>query len=243
MTRHRLTGVLVATTLLTAEHLYAQQPVYPIIFVHGLNSSDQTWEETIRFMRDHYGWDDPFADNEQGVFHAVLNASDLSTHYGMDVRVDFSNEHNDLYNGHIFLINFKNWWDPATEELKSHQNRELLQNKNFSESNESAIVKQGYALGLMIQKVLAASGASNVILVGHSMGGLAAREYLQRRDSSGKPMWWAFPDEADGHRVAKLVTTGTPHAGSNMTGFGGIVGINEKSEAARDLTYNYYIIV
>ena len=52
---------------------------------------------------------------------------------------------------------------------------------------------------------------NKVILVGHSMGGLAAREYIQNS------MHWLTGN----HRVAKLVTSGTPHQGSNYSGFGG----------------------
>jgi hypothetical protein len=65
------------------------------------------------------------------------------------------------------------------------------------------------------------------------MGGLASREYLQN------PSIW----QADGtHRVAKLATLGTPHGGSNTSGWGlsGLAGIDERSEAVRDLRYDYF---
>jgi pimeloyl-ACP methyl ester carboxylesterase len=224
--------------LLSPKIAGGQAPPYPIIFIHGLNSDDGTWQTTVNHLRDNFGWNDPYF-NDQGIFHALLNASDLSTHFSMDVKTQFPNERNDLYNGNIYAINFKNWWDPVTEDLKPRQNRFAV-TIDFSQSNESAIAKQGYALGQMIKKVLAATGKSKVILVGHSMGGLAAREYLQRKDATGKPKWWAFPDEPSGHRVAKLVTIGTPHAGSNMTEFGIPIIIDPKSEAARDLSYNYF---
>ena len=50
-----------------------------------------------------------------------------------------------------------------------------------------------------------ASGASQVVLVGHSMGGLVARAYLRRYGEM---------------RVAKLVTLGTPHQGSMLAQLG-----------------------
>jgi triacylglycerol lipase len=58
-----------------------------------------------------------------------------------------------------------------------------------------------------IDAVLAATGAARLILVGHSMGGLVARAYLQRYGDA---------------RVARLVTLGTPHQGSELArlGFG-----------------------
>jgi triacylglycerol lipase len=62
-------------------------------------------------------------------------------------------------------------------------------------------------LARRIDAVLAESGAERVLLVGHSMGGLVARAYLQRFDPA---------------RVARLVTLGTPHQGSRLAllGFG-----------------------
>ncbi len=62
-----------------------------------------------------------------------------------------------------------------------------------------------------IEQVLVATGAVQVILVGHSMGGLASRAYL-RRYGAGK--------------VAKLVTLGTPHQGSYLARFG--LGVNAR---------------
>ena len=54
-------------------------------------------------------------------------------------------------------------------------------------------------LAKRIDAILAETGARTVSLVGHSMGGLVARAYLQRHGAS---------------RVARVVTIGTPHAGS-----------------------------
>ena len=214
----------------------AQQPIYPIIFVHGLGGNDRTFEGTINFMVENFGWDNPYPD-DQGVFHAVLNASGESTIFSDDVLTEFGNATNDLYKGKIYAINFENWWNAETGELMLRQDRN---DDRFSESNEAAILKQGFALGRMIRRVLEKTNAEKVILVGHSMGGLASREYLQRDDENGSPKWWVTPANEDGHRIAKLVTTGTPHAGSNMTEFGAVIGLNPKSEAGRDLAYNYF---
>ena len=59
-----------------------------------------------------------------------------------------------------------------------------------------------------IYYVLQLTGRDKVILMGHSMGGLAAREYLQN------PSNWQLDGQT---HVAKLVTTGTPHGGSNAS--------------------------
>ncbi len=54
-------------------------------------------------------------------------------------------------------------------------------------------------LAARIDAILAATGATQVLLVAHSMGGLVAREYLRRHG---------------GARVRRLITLGTPHHGS-----------------------------
>jgi pimeloyl-ACP methyl ester carboxylesterase len=55
------------------------------------------------------------------------------------------------------------------------------------------------------------TGAGKVVLVGHSMGGLAARAYLRRYGEA---------------RVVRLVTLGTPHRGSVLARFG--IGRNSR---------------
>lgn len=99
-------------------------------------------------------------------------------------------------------------------------------------SNQSAAVKQGEALGLAIQRVLNKTNADKVILMGHSMGGLAIREYLQNS------YHWKY--DGSHHRVAKAITIGTPHRGSDVgviTGsiLGQFFGKDMLSEAVRDL--------
>lgn len=58
-------------------------------------------------------------------------------------------------------------------------------------------------LATRIEEILRDTGASSVLVVGHSMGGLVARAYLRR---------------CGGGRVAQLVTIGTPHHGSVLAG-------------------------
>lgn len=60
-------------------------------------------------------------------------------------------------------------------------------------------------LARRIDAVLAETGAEKLILVGHSMGGLVARVYLQRFGEA---------------RVKRLITLGTPHQGSRLARLG-----------------------
>jgi triacylglycerol esterase/lipase EstA (alpha/beta hydrolase family) len=58
-----------------------------------------------------------------------------------------------------------------------------------------------YAAGLArrIEEICAGTGADRLVILAHSMGGLAARAYLRRHGA---------------RRVAKLITLGTPHHGT-----------------------------
>ena len=73
-----------------------------------------------------------------------------------------------------------------------------------------------YARGIevAIDALIAKTGASKIALVGHSMGGLAARSYLQ--DFGSK-------------KIAKVITLGTPHQGTWLARFGH--GANAKQMA------------
>lgn len=64
-----------------------------------------------------------------------------------------------------------------------------------------------YADGIerRIDEVLVATGTTQVILVGHSMGGLVLRAYLRRHGST---------------RVARIVTLGSPHHGTRLARLG-----------------------
>ncbi|CAJ1771599.1 hypothetical protein PPEMPLJA_00436 [Aeromonas salmonicida] len=56
-------------------------------------------------------------------------------------------------------------------------------------------------LARRIDEVLAATGAAQLVLIGHSMGGLVCRDYLAL---------------AGGGKVAQLITLATPHQGSQL---------------------------
>lgn len=62
-----------------------------------------------------------------------------------------------------------------------------------------------------VQRLLAATGQRQLVLVAHSMGGLASRAYLRVHGDAA---------------VAKLVTLGTPHHGTALASFG--IGANAR---------------
>lgn len=60
-------------------------------------------------------------------------------------------------------------------------------------------------LNQRIEEVCRATGAEQVVLIGHSMGGLACRSYLARHGKS---------------RVERLITIASPHAGTELARIG-----------------------
>jgi PGAP1-like protein len=73
----------------------------------------------------------------------------------------------------------------------------------FSDNQNLTFHDQAKELEAIINAVSAANGLAKVILVAHSMGGLAARSYLQ-----------FISPTAD--KVLKLITVGTPHQGADI---------------------------
>ncbi|MFC2130958.1 RHS repeat-associated core domain-containing protein [Bacteroidota bacterium] len=226
---------------------------YPIIFVHGLSDNDKSWVKTKEALDDNqiytiYDANDEEFPNEGIVFHACLNKDFKSNDYTEDVYYEFR-ENDYLQKSDVYFVNFDAFLDEKQDEIiyPSEKITTVAWFKLIRESlsNESAIYKQGYVLGKVIQEVLKLTEAEKVILVGHSMGGLAIREYLQRI-KNGEYIWWVdIADQDNGHKVAKVATIGTPHLGSN---FGSIlknwlifdrVFKDLHSEAVRDLRYEY----
>ncbi len=225
---------------------YAQcDCAYPILFLHGWTGDATSWEPTYtdaNFMSAWGGLSD--------TYDAVLNAyPDMSSAFGPDgvpynidddVIFQFVNDPNDLAPGCLYAIDYGWFWnqDPSDPQINTSGTA-----GGESDSNQSSAEKQGYAVGRAIDAILAANpGKEKVILIGHSMGGFGSREYLQRYEN-GAPTWWVDPaDPVNGHKVAKLVTVGTPHRGSNATalGLGGLFSFDEQSEAVRDLRFSYY---
>ncbi len=168
-----------------------------------------------------------------------------------DVQWVFDNEDNVLAPGCVYAYSFNVGKNADGTIFKNPSITSTAPCDDCSDNNESAVYKQGYAVRRAIEAVLDANpDKDKVILVGHSMGGMAGREYLQRQDSDGTPTWWVDPDADDGHKVAKFATLGSPLRGSNF--FSAITVQDESDEAARinniqdldseairDIRYNY----
>ena len=211
---------------ITLTDAWAEQHIpYPIIFIHGIISNDNDcWGDLKTEFQKQYGWSYggrmDFCLNYDG----NLGTSNVTNSANIKDYHDFYGEPNHILN--------QNPCDFYTVNFDVNPNGNVY--NNTVESNQSGIVKQGLAIRDAIKHVLDITHRDKVILVGHSMGGLAAREYLQN-----------LTQDDEKKHVAKLVTIGTPNGGSNSTlgpasSFHGILGsCDELSEAVRDLRYSY----
>ncbi len=150
---------------------------YPVIFIHGLASSTDTWM-TYR---------DYLISNSQRIFGGI------PTYDQTTKTVNFICPPN------------------VNPPIQCTGNQGDFYTINFSDNQGLPFDVQGGELAVIIQAVLNANpGATKVLLIGHSTGGLAARAYLQGLARLPDLVTTA-PYRED---VAKLVTIGTPHLGS-----------------------------
>lgn len=136
---------------------------YPIIFVHGLVGDDQSWNNVSDFLISQYGL--TFGKRMDFCLNADGNNS-ISV-LSSDIK-DFTNtnEGNTIIKGDFYTINFD-----VDNDGNLYDNGIL--------SDQSAIAKQGKAVEVAVNHVLHITEKDKVILVGHSMGGLACREFIR----------------------------------------------------------------
>lgn len=208
---------LSATLTINATKVGIKRVPYPYIFIHGLCGDANTWTDFASVAEYVYGW------QHGGTMNFCLNYDGYDKKKS-SISTDYKDFNTPLSMGDYYAVNF------ATD-LNGLSYAASSQSTILVGSNQSAIVKQGRAIKDAIRHVMDVTGSEKVILIGHSMGGLAAREYIQNVSN------W----QSDGrHHVAKLFTIGTPHGGSNLTGAvlaGYFLKIDEQSEATRDLRY------
>jgi pimeloyl-ACP methyl ester carboxylesterase len=220
-TAHILSAIPMTSPSFGEERAGAPQHFpYPVIFIHGLTGSSDTWAGFYDYALAQ-GW------SFGGQLAFNLNSDDdleYSNIYNGS-PIDFADFNNGIMAGDFYIVNFNTGLDGTA--YGSNYN-------TATQSNQAAIAKQGLAVRNAINHVLQATGKEKVILLGHSMGGLAARQYLQNDN---------FWQQDGSHHVAKLITSGTPHGGSNSTGtflFDAFLDVDERSDAVRDLRRSYF---
>lgn len=201
----------------TTNRVFESKLPYPIIFIHGLNSSSETWNASTDYFDTQYSF------TYGGRFDFCLNADNnnatTNKNFFPTAGADIAAFESMVQNGDYYYVNFN-------VNPNGSVGTTVL-------SNQAAVAKQGAAVKVGVQRVMELTGKDRVILVGHSMGGLASREYIQNSYN------WQADNQ---HHVAKLLTVGTPHGGSNASdiGLGWFAGIQTRSEAIRDLKTTYY---
>ncbi|MBK9968478.1 MAG: SUMF1/EgtB/PvdO family nonheme iron enzyme [Holophagales bacterium] len=243
---HAATALALVLAFAIAFPALAGEPPYPILLVHGLNSSHEQWisDGTVSALASRYGMSLQLT--EEQFFRFCLNYDDDHERNNLNYEtISIGDPPSDTSVDIVAVM-------PTSSTPGAAVQRFFLVTFDVSQtgtlggdavdSNEEAIIKQGKAVGIAVKRILELTGAPKVILVGHSMGGLAARAYLQwQHFPPGIPgAFWAEPSEpSGGHRIAKLVTLGTPHRGSNLAEMdAALVGfIDSSGNAARDLAY------
>ncbi len=204
----------------------AQLPL-PVLFLHGMSGDASSWGGMAALLSNDAGL------TEGQELQYCLNGDGSENQSTLDEVLPFTA----LPAGHadFFRINFE---CNASGSCWSNS----AANSDGVFSGQAAAAKQGLAVADAVAEILDATGAPEIVLVGHSMGGLAAREYLQN------PEYWPVDENGVAHhRVAKLVTSGTPHNGSNFSvgwleDLGDLFGfdIEQRSDAVRDLRTDYF---
>lgn len=158
-------------------------PANPVIFVHGLNSSGYTWARMIRALDPTGKYTGPRISGNGTCGYAAADANVLAPIMDWPDKSD----------GKQLYRYFSPASIPTTKRYFA---------VDFSSSNDLNLDQQAIQLSRVIDCVIAITGVSRVILVAHSMGGLAARKYLQSIHVSD---------------VQELITIGTPHKTANST--------------------------
>ena len=201
----------------SASRVFESKLPYPIIFIHGLNSSSETWNDATDY------YDTQYSFTYGGRFDFCLNADNnnatTNKNFFPTAGADIAAFESFVQNGDYYYVNFN-------VNPNGSVGTTVL-------SNQSAVAKQGAAVKVAVQRVMAVTGKDKVILVGHSMGGLASIEYILNSYN------WQADNQ---HHVAKFLTLGTPHGGSNASDIPGsfLTGTETRSEALRDLKITYY---
>jgi len=189
----------------------AESP-YPIVLIHGLASKAAVWDS--EGLLDHFR---SLGFTEGGSFGFELGLLDTLA----DVTLDEEKEMILDTHGDIWRLDFSNG--------------------PLSTSNMAAVFLQAKALQLAIRRIGELTGKQKVILIGHSMGGLAAATYLVYGDPNKPGVTFLEENErlANPISVAKLITLGTPFGGAGLESLIELAGQNNfvlLPNAFRDLS-------
>jgi pimeloyl-ACP methyl ester carboxylesterase len=179
---------ILALHLIAAAPLLAQSQAMPVVFVHGWCSNSTVWNDTIAGLPDEV--------KSPGITRLYFDGSTV-LHRGEGSPEDDQPFPGPDSSKFIFTIDF-------FDSSQSSRSEGL----NPLNVTEVSIQRKGRELSQVIDEVKRISGTSSVVVVGHSMGGLVARAYIQ-----GFAGLYGSPFSGD---VTRVVTVDTPHAGSPL---------------------------
>ncbi len=195
--------------------------VYPVLMMHGVKGIPDQWNTFTDSLDAVYGL--TFGGRFDFCLNYDGNNSTSNLNFYPTANADLALFSGTWVTGDYYYMNYEVGDDGSYPVNFGHS---VL-------SSMSAAYKQGRAIREAVYRIMQLTGRDKVILLGHSMGGLAVRQYLQN------PANWQSDGE---HHIAKLVTAGSPHAGSDATlsQFGDwVVGFDDRSEGIRDLQVVY----
>ena len=169
-----------AIILATPNNLSPAQKLHSVLLLHGMNSDLNTWDKLVKANS---GFDSHCYDPRAADFNSV---DPVANSEGV----------------HCFRINFGTLDNLATAP-KGLGNKTCV-SKSGCKGDYSTFEMLGKEVESAIKNIVTKLGTdTEIILLGHSRGGLAARTFLQ----SSSP---------EKNSVVGLITTGTPHAGSPL---------------------------
>jgi pimeloyl-ACP methyl ester carboxylesterase len=136
----------------------------------------------------------PFANGFQPSLRSARPFTGSTRPHVSGERSFFSNERPPVLLLHAYLCNAGSWWRLRRWLTARGHAVQALDLEPFADIDSYASV-----IAAQIDAICRQTGAPSVILIGHSMGGLAARAYLRAHGP---------------RRVERVITLGSPHHGS-----------------------------
>lgn len=159
---------------------------YPVILVHGLDSNHATWKNYGDWIQKGVAYGGTLAAIDS--FHATTTGNYSNTNLPSKNSQAGCPEYRDITK--IYDVRYYFGCNPQGGYFTM----------NFSNNTDLSFAAQAMELRAIVDAVTSLTGAKKVFLVGHSMGGLASRAYIQYLGG--------------GDKVAGVITIGTPHQGA-----------------------------
>ena len=184
----------------------------PIIFIHGWNGSEENWADTLLSQNEVQAWWELAEDNSNSVYLDNAKKADSTKNNSHDGYFDLKNLDNDFK---VYKFRYP-----------------TMRSNEYNAKRLSDLISNHPELGQ--------SSVNNIILVGHSTGGLLAKYAMLG--------YGVVP--SINNKVKKVITLATPHRGSTggsdydtISGIDEIVGslvsgFNLKTDGAIDLAWD-----